>query len=305
MQGQAPTDVKAALLDAVEGRAVAEGFQKPKIPFFRYIWDMVHNYQFNWLQAIVGKPRVGKSLCALKMAEMLDKKFTVDKIAFTPQQFLKLADELKYNGEVIIFEEAGVSYSTRTWHTITNKMINICIQTWGYKHGIALFTLPSWTFLDKQGRLMLNCLSEVKRFGSQKPVMYNSILSPDTWSGDIYRGRPVAHSLGGMKELRIKFSEYPSEKLMDAYIERQIQFKRELVRGGMADLKILEAKGDTSGNLSIAQMVQYVINNKADFKGERNLFSSWLIQSHFNISRDKGKQIAELAKKNVTLDTLQ
>lgn len=106
----------------------------------------------NFMLAIVGQTGSGKSYTAMALAMMIDTSFTIDRINFRAQDFLKTTNQELDEGSVIMFDEAGIDVSSREWYTDRNKAINNVVETFRRDNLICIWTTPNFGNLDKKVR---------------------------------------------------------------------------------------------------------------------------------------------------------
>ncbi len=114
----------------------------------------------NFLCAVVGPTGSGKTYAALSLAHRLDPNFDVENIAFEPAEFINLVKDSK-SGSVIIFDEAGVGYSSREFFSITNRALGYITQSFRFKRYVVFFTMPNLNFLDVTARKLLHFYIEL------------------------------------------------------------------------------------------------------------------------------------------------
>jgi hypothetical protein len=120
---------------------------------------------------IVGEPRSGKSYSALRIAELVDKDFTLDNLVYSPAEFLKLV-KTSEEGSVIVFDEAGVKIFSREWQSKMNKALAKIFQILGYKHLGIILTFPSVMFVDKAVRRLFNYILLAKGFDREREISF-------------------------------------------------------------------------------------------------------------------------------------
>jgi hypothetical protein len=120
---------------------------------------------------IVGEPRGGKSYSALRIAELVDRKFTLKNLVYTPDEFLKLVIASE-PGDVILFDEAGVNIFARDWQSRMNKNLAKVFQILGYKHLGIILTFPSIMFVDKAIRRLFNFILLAEGFDREREISF-------------------------------------------------------------------------------------------------------------------------------------
>jgi len=91
--------------------------------YFKHLWYTIHNVKKNFLGLTTGGSGDGKSWGSIIHAYFLDPRFDIDKIVYTDTQFYNALDRIKYVGEFIIWDEAGIGIPAKEWYKISNKAI--------------------------------------------------------------------------------------------------------------------------------------------------------------------------------------
>jgi hypothetical protein len=97
---------------------------------------------------IDGKERSGKSVLAQQIAYFLDATFTIDRICFTPQEFIQAIKDTPRGGAIIL-DEALTTLFSRQAMTKNNVFMVKTIAEVGQKNLVLLVVLPTFFDLDK------------------------------------------------------------------------------------------------------------------------------------------------------------
>jgi hypothetical protein len=125
----------------------------------------------HFIVMVVGEPRSGKSYSALRIAELVDHDFTLDNLVYSPSEFLELVIDSE-EGDVIVFDEAGVNIFAREWQTKMNKALAKTFQILGYKHLGIILTFPSVMFVDKAIRRLFNYILLAEGFDREREISF-------------------------------------------------------------------------------------------------------------------------------------
>jgi len=129
--------------------------QKPKT-WIKYILSRIAKNK-NFLAIATGQTGSGKSYSCLSIAEQLDKEFNIDRIVFSAIECLHLIKSGKLKkGSVIVYEEGGVNFSSKTWQSQTNINLGYLFQTFRSDNYIVLFNSPDTSFLDSTMRKLFH-----------------------------------------------------------------------------------------------------------------------------------------------------
>ena len=193
----------------------------------------------NFCGLFIGKVGTGKSYSALKMAENLDTSFNIDRIVFNIPALLDLAQKLQ-PGNVIIFDEAGISGSNRNSYMNTlNKSLSFLLQTWRHRQIILFVTIPDIAFIDKGVRKMFDIVLESKGVVKKRKIVKMAVkfVQVNFQSGKAYFKSPRSSSHIVNTEIG-----KPSLKLINRYEKAKTIFTTELYKSIQADLKPEEKK---------------------------------------------------------------
>jgi len=110
-----------------------------------------------------GRSGMGKTTLSFQMGRYMSENFSLDKVFFTPEQFLKGLSEAK-KGDVLIFDEAML-LSSRAALSAINKMIVIAMSMIRSKNLLIIFNVNSVFDLDRnlalsRADLLLNCYGD-------------------------------------------------------------------------------------------------------------------------------------------------
>lgn len=183
----------------------------------------------NFIVAVVGEPGAGKSYSAISLAEMIDPNFSVDKITWDIEEFLKTLDRCG-KGDVLILDEAGVGIPAREWQTLQNKAMSYVMQTFRYKNVGVILTTPSIEYIDRQVRGLVHYVVHViDRKGNQNMcVVYRR--NHDPVRGFLYWDKWIFYDPKSGRELDPNpiFIGKPSDWLIEVYEERSQQRKEKI-----------------------------------------------------------------------------
>lgn len=137
----------------------------------------------NFLAIVTGQTGSGKSYSALSLCLQVDSSFTPERIVFSMKELMKLINEgnLK-SGSAILWDEAGIDASNRSWQSLTNKMINFLLQTFRHKRIVLIMTTPYLDFVDSNTRKLFHAeivtqhINKKTKMVKTKPmvIQYNS-----------------------------------------------------------------------------------------------------------------------------------
>jgi len=129
----------------------------------------INKFNKNLCFVFVGETGSGKSWSALALAESVDPTFNVDRVIFTPLEFMKLLRSgTLEQGMAIIFDEAGVCYGARDWYKNINKSMNMAVQSFRQQNLLTIFTIPDISMIDSQARNLMHMAADTLYIDFQK-----------------------------------------------------------------------------------------------------------------------------------------
>jgi len=202
----------------------------------------------NYTIAAVGRVGTGKSYSSLKVAKTLQPSFTINNVVFDiPTLLEKVHNEEVKAGEVLIFDEAGISASNReSYMNKFNKAMSFLMQTWRHRQIVLIITVPDIAFIDAGTRKMFDAIMECKEvIKSRRVVRVNwKFLQSNVQSGKIYFHNPKTTN---METIQVEIGK-PNVKLINQYEKKKKEFTTELYK----DLQVtLEEKKEVASKREI------------------------------------------------------
>lgn len=208
--------------------------------FIDYVKQRVKQNK-NFLGIITGQTGSGKSYSALKFGESIDPDFNIDRVVFSPLEFMRIMKNGKLKpGSVIVFDEAGVGMSAQEWQSVQNKLINFVLQTFRHKNYVVLFTTPNFGFVASQSRKLFHCHMETVGIDHNNKVcrVKPLLIQINQRSGKMYyKYLRVKTDRGLIPIKRVCFS-MASPELIAAYEEKKTDYTRKLNQDILAQLEL-------------------------------------------------------------------
>ena len=115
-------------------------------------WDKIRNGQLakdddDRVYIVDGRERTGKSLFTLQQAKYLDPNFNLDRVCFTPKEFLHQIRNAP-KGSCVVFDEAFRGLSSKGSQSKVNKMIVQAMMEMGQRNLIVFIVLPTFFLLE-------------------------------------------------------------------------------------------------------------------------------------------------------------
>jgi len=225
--------------------------------FIARLKERLQNNQ-HFVILIVGRPGSGKSYTSLRIAELVDPGFSLDKLVYTPIEFIKLVKNEK-EGSVIIFDEAGTGIFSREWHQKINIAFAKLFQILRYKRFGIILNAPLIHFLDRVVRLLFDYILLIEGYNKEKKITYckpfvnptmNFVLGTET----LY---PFVISENG-KNVEVSYLYFSKPRLAEEYEKLAQQRKNELIEALEKEIADTEKRKEIEDleNRSIKEFVE-------------------------------------------------
>lgn len=233
-----------------------------------YIKYRLNKGNKNFVLSIVGETGQGKSWAALRLAEKIDPNFKAKKqVCFNLEEFTHIINHggLK-QGQVVIIDEAGVSYAAKSWQSNANKLMGFIMQTFRHRNLCVIMTVPLIGFVDKTGRNLTQAILEMKSITKNYSTgkFYDNIV--------LYRADKSLQAkprfVYSKKMCRVDSMHFkkPSLKTRRAYEIMAEKFKRDVASFAESDIKTRrELEEQKTEKKTFAEMVNHVKNNISEF----------------------------------------
>ncbi len=214
----------------------------------KYIHQRIDNNK-NFICLISGATGSGKTWVGLSMGELLDPEFGIDRVIFKGSELMDLINsgELK-SGSVILWDEAGIDLSSRSWQSMMNKMLNFLLQTFRHKNLVLIMTAPYGDFIDVASRKLFHAefetvaINKRKKTCAIKPLLLQYNSSNKKW----YRKylQVIKKGIGQIKIKRWNVPK-PSDELIEVYEKKKNEFTDSLNKEIGRSLVKIEKDEDT------------------------------------------------------------
>jgi len=222
-------------------------FKKGENAWVTYIKNRIRS-NLNFIAIAEGSTGIGKSWAMLSVAYQVDPNFTIDQVAFSFREVMQIITsewfKKKKGFRVIVFDEAQVDISNRSWQSLTNKLMNYLTSTFRHLNIILLFATPYSDFIDSQTQKLLHCKFVVKGHSRQTNL---TIIRPKLQQYNSQMKKFYNHSLMvSSKKGTFKLTQWkvirPPKHLIDLYEAKKTQFTTDLNKDILAQLDVVEKK---------------------------------------------------------------
>ncbi len=216
-----------------------------KVPsWVRYIRGRIQKKK-NFLGVITGPPGVGKSWTGLSICNQIDPNFSSKKIVTTTKQLLNLINTGTIEpGDAILWDEAGVEISNRSWQSLVNKTLNLLFQTFRHKRFIVIMTVPYVDFIDAGTRKLLHAEFEVQKINDEtsKARIKPLLIQYNAKNKKFYYKYLRVRKDGGIGPITAWNVDKPPKWLIDVYEDIKLNFTTHLNKELEKDLDAEEEK---------------------------------------------------------------
>lgn len=288
--------------------------------YLRDIYRGVHIKKFSFLATVTGRHRVGKSVTAVALADLLDptfKKNLEKRVVYTPYEFSQAIQDLanstpKVIGGCVVWDEANLGLSSRDWYTQANKHINFTVQAFGFLRPIILFVTQDVTFIDSQPRKLFHAFMEVNRTNNQYCNIRPFFVSINKRSGKMFYSYPrmkMGADRGGGRVIKMKPLRLlqPPKDLLDRYDTHSVKRKSTLMRENAEVIQHMRKKAKEENKqeyLSDDEIVDHCIaeRNNPVFINSKGQFNDNTISEEFGVTIKKARYLK--ARADAQLKTL-
>ena len=242
----------------------------------------------NFIMLFVGATGSGKSYSALRLAEMLDPTFTIDRVKFKAKDFMDCINDLvkrseageEIKGRVILWDEFGVEHNAREFMTISNRVINYFFQTSRHLNLIVIMTVPLLSFIDSATRKLMHSVAEMCGINQREKTATVKVKMMQT---NVMTGKEYPKYLRYKKDGKQRVSKklkfkLPSKQLLADYENNKKAFTTKL------NQEIMEKLLKKQNNNSVFTDTQndYIALQK-EYKGDVNKIAKLLSITPSNV----------------------
>lgn len=182
---------------------------------------------YNFLAAIVGRTRGGKSWTALKLAETHDPTFTPetlrDRMVNNVNAFIDNVVADKYPPRcIVIYDEAGADADSKKYGTRPNELLRIFGETYGFAQICILWIAPNLLNIDKDQRRLIHAIIKMHKRGFAQVRKVSSNYLDKEWHypvGTLTISPPSPEILRAYMPLKIGDAKTRLLKLRGRYIK--------------------------------------------------------------------------------------
>jgi len=238
--------------------------------YLRRAWNNVYSYNRNGTFIILGDVGMGKTYASMAMAEMLDPKFSVDRIVFSVEDFLCLLDKGdKYGklkrGSCIVFDEIAGSEDaadSRSSLSKTNKRMSFVSTVYRKRGLIVFYCAPYLHQLDKNLRgIGITGIMHMTKIDKKRKMSCASFYwaYPHRDKGEVMKPRPIIKGEDGKlrKCMRIWLPK-PSEPLLKIYENKKDCFIETKIKKWHEDLNADKTKGKDANKIDEQEKLKII-----------------------------------------------
>lgn len=278
---------------------------------YRHVWNEVWANDSNATFIMIGKPGSGKSVSVIKMAQDLDPTFTLERICYNLEDFLKLIDVGDSNGplhpgNVIIFDEIVTDQGaeSRSAMTKSNKIMNYVTASFRAKRLVVFYCLPSLTQLDKNIRdINVTGVFEVitKDIKRRKNLCKFQWSSYDAKSQNVYRIFPRLVSKTGMIfKVDSVWIGIPDKATIKEYKKKKMEYLAKNI-ARWREMANKQNKKDVAEKITDKEILSKIQMLKEDFiVGGR--FNAYKIKEEFGIGAIRANHLSGYLNKSHVFD---
>lgn len=197
----------------------------------------------NWLCILCGPTGTGKSYTSLRLAELLDPTFTMNRVVFSTKEFLEVFQTCN-PGDFIIFEESEELNARRSMKE-SNVQMGIILSMLRFTQVSIIMNLPTIHMIDINARRLMHSYLYTIEFDRSRGPPWRRDKSGVYWYNVQNKRLPMASSDDALKyvypvvkgvKVRKAWFSAPSPELLAAYQARKHQVFYERLSEAQAKL---------------------------------------------------------------------
>lgn len=133
--------------DSIANKEISYSIPTKLISKWDNLQEMVVKKNRDRVYVVSGMERSGKSTWTFQQAKYIDKSFNLERICFSPEQFLAQIRNAP-EGSVVVFDEAFRGFSSKSSLSKINKLLVQAMMEVGRRNLIIFIVLPSFSLLE-------------------------------------------------------------------------------------------------------------------------------------------------------------
>lgn len=256
----------------------------------------IHNQSYNII--FTGMCGTGKSYAGLEFCCLVDPKFSIERVAFSEEEFMRLLKAELPKGSAILWDEAGVGLDSREFMSVINKMLSYVAMTMRHRNLCVVFTVPSMQYVDKKAREMLHAYVEMLGVDGVNKVSTGKmfILQTNYRYGKTYFHSPTYEKQGMPYVVNPVLFKKPSETMLREYEDKKMEFTRGLYDEALDKITGIKNQPTKKRKYTNQEIINYVRENRKSFVGKTNVININKVALHFNLGIHKARQVKALLK---------
>jgi len=273
-----------------------------------YGWRKMWKEDNNSLWTVVGDTGDGKSYAALAIGELIDPNFGIENVAFSIVDFLKKVNNDSFGrGSVIVLEEASVEASSYDWHSKSNRIFSMILDTWRNQNRMGVITLPNFKSLEKGARRRTEAIVKMRGVKPRKGFSMGWFYNSDFGNIEDNFTTPIPEI--DHKKRRDIYFALPTDELMEKYESAKEEYTGELNERLLNEL--LEEHEESGAEEDATptdpkEIADDVLSNGVDeyvkvYNGMASV-NQELIEMDYGVGARKGKKIKAQIEREIDLD---
>lgn len=237
-----------------------------------------------------GRERSGKSVFTFQQAKYIDPTFNLNRVCFTPEEFLNAIRNAP-KGSVVVFDEAFRGLSSKSSQSRVNKKIVQAMMEMGQRNLVIFIVLPTFFLLELYAAILRsNCLFHIYKGkdGYRRFRLYN------------FQKKSLLYKFGKKKGFSYA---YPKVKHRNRFFNKYSIDEQDYRKKKMDSLREQDKQtlDDDEGRISKERKValaNWSIFCKKSLKMSQQQFADMLSGVNINMTRDNVAQIISGVRKN-------
>lgn len=193
--------------------------------------DRIHKRNLNALIGIFGPPGSGKTYCGMRLAELVDPHFGVERIEFQVGALVRNINDGHPRGSAFIGDDFGLAANARKWQSEANMVLSYLAQSFRFMGYLTIVTLPDIAALDSQVRNLFHLTLQTTKKDDGRQLVICQPRMPGRYvtTKKTYWKYPRV-DIDEVRRARLKHVPFhrPSDALSQAYETKREEFMRAL-----------------------------------------------------------------------------
>lgn len=279
---------------------------------YRHVYKEVWRNDSNATFIAIGKPGSGKSVSVINMAYEMDPTFTLERVCYNLEDFLRLIDQgdskgVLCPGNVIVFDEIVTDQGaeSRSAMSKSNKIMNYITASFRARRLVVFYCLPSLTQLDKNVR-DIN-VTGVFEFIYKDPKKRKNLCKFQWATYDANTQKPyrmfprLINKEGKILKIDSIWVKIPDRSIINEYKKKKMEYLQKNIER-WRDMANKQNRKQSADKITDKEILSQIQMEKDKFM-VAGRFNSYRIKQEFGIGRIRASELSGYLNKSQILES--